>query len=109
MKTVPTRFEKDIRFEMDIPTGRARGAVQDELERLKDRMLSLWVKETASPLLRKRLRQAVQEAASMAWLTPYPLLVLPLLMEEKVREVRRQMIRQQEIRARSQLLLALAA
>ena len=109
MKMIPARFVKDIRFEVDIPNGRARGAVPDELEGLKNRLLIPFVNETARPLLRKRLRQAAQEAVSMAWLTPCPLLVLPLLVEEKVQEAQLQMKRQQEIRTRSRALLDLAA
>ncbi|MCD6339913.1 MAG: hypothetical protein J7M29_11105, partial [Verrucomicrobia bacterium] len=52
------------------------------------------------------IRRAADEAASLAWTTPCPLLVLPLLVEEKVQEARRMVERQQQIRERSRELLA---
>jgi hypothetical protein len=42
-------------------------------------------------------RQAVAEAEALAWSTSYPLLFLPGLMEEKLRNARRWATRQREI------------
>jgi len=44
------------------------------------------------------LRNALKEAEALAWETPYPHLVLPLLAEEKARAARRWAARQQLIR-----------
>jgi hypothetical protein len=108
-KAIPTRFAADTRFEFEIPIGPARRALDTELDRLKNRLVNAVVEAGDEPALRRRLRQAANEAATMAWLTPYPLLVLPALVEEKAWEVRLHAQRQQEIRARSQALLAVAA
>jgi hypothetical protein len=48
-----------------------------------------------------------EAAASLAWLTPYPLLILPVLLEEKAREARRQAQRQSDIQNRSETILPL--
>lgn len=42
-------------------------------------------------------KQAATEAEALAWSTPYPLLFLPVLMEEKVEGARRWVKRQREI------------
>jgi MarR-like DNA-binding transcriptional regulator SgrR of sgrS sRNA len=55
------------------------------------------------------LRRAANEAAALAWLTPYPLLLLPELLEEKVAAIRRQAARQADILRRSRTLAEEAA
>ena len=55
------------------------------------------------------LNRAADEAASIAWATPYPLLVLPVLMEEKLEDARRRAELQKAIYERSQPIVALAA
>ncbi len=51
------------------------------------------------------LRRAANEAASLAWVTPFPLLFFPTLLEEKARTARRQQARQKRIRQQSRTLL----
>lgn len=51
------------------------------------------------------LRRAANEAAAVAWMTPFPLLFLPSLFEEKVAAVRRQVERAQNVRTRSRRIL----
>jgi hypothetical protein len=41
----------------------------------------------------------------MAWLTPFPLLVLPELLAEKTRLAQRRIERQKRVRRRSEVLL----
>ena len=53
--------------------------------------------------------RAADEAASIAWATPYPLLVLPVLLEEKIEDARRKVELQKAIYERSQPIVALAA
>ena len=59
--------------------------------------------------LATRYHRAAAEAATLAWMTPYPLLVLPVLLEEKLHTARLEAERQKEIRGRSQVLMARAA
>ena len=106
---VPTRFRKETRFEVAIPAVPFRGAVERELEQLKDRVLEAWPMGSENLDQRARYRRAATEAATLAWMTPYPLLVLPLLMEEKLSEARLQAARQAEIRRRSEFIMAEAA
>ena len=58
--------------------------------------------------LQSKLSWAAHEAASLAWMTPIPLLVFPALFEEKVGSARKQWMMQQRIRRQPQPL-ALAA
>jgi hypothetical protein len=51
------------------------------------------------------LRRAVNEAVALAWVTPYPLLVFPGLLDEKVEAALLQAARQENIRQRSLELL----
>jgi len=52
------------------------------------------------------LNRAVAEAEALAWTTPYPLLFLPALVEEKVLAADRWAGRQQEILERQKALAA---
>jgi hypothetical protein len=51
--------------------------------------------------LDKRLCHATNEALALAWTTPYPLLVLPVLLEEKLTAARCYSEHQQIVRFRS--------
>jgi hypothetical protein len=88
-----------------VPAVPFRGGQETELDRLKTRLLQQLLKETPDPEFKASLRRAANEAAALAWMTPYPLLVLPTLFEEKTRTARLQTIRQARIRARSRDLL----
>jgi len=57
------------------------------------------------PELDTALRRAADEAASVAWFTPFPLLFLPTLLEEKAASAFRHEKRQREIRQRTEGLL----
>jgi hypothetical protein len=83
--------------------------MERELEGLKDRLFRELSRHAAEPQLHAPLRRAVNEAAALAWLTPYPLLVLPTLAEEKAEHEVFKMERQYEIRERTHTLLARAA
>ena len=87
-----------LRREGRQPVPRQKLFRQDrELARLKGRLLRRFTAETNNPVLQERLRQAAVEAESLAWLSPCPLLVLPVLLEEKVREVRLHAMRQGQL------------
>lgn len=83
--------------------------VETELERLKNRLLREVLAASATPSLVPTLRRAANEAAALAWLEPHPLLVFPVLFEEKTKAARQHNHRQGVIRSRTAELLAEAA
>ena len=52
------------------------------------------------------MRSAANEAAALAWVTPYPLLVFPTLFEEKAAFAVKLAEKQEEVLDRSRELLA---
>ena len=101
-----TRFEPETRFEVaPIPAVPFRGTQESELDRLKDRLLRKWLQQTPDERLYAPLRRAANEAAALAWFTPFPLLFFPALLEEKARAALGQGARQRCIRVRSEGLL----
>lgn len=106
-RRVPTRFEPETRFELHTaPAANFRVTQETELERLKHRLLRERLRRTANVTLNVNLRRAANEAAALAWVTAFPLLVFPGLFEEKVRTAQLQAARQSQVRARSEELLA---
>jgi hypothetical protein len=104
-----TRFGPENRFEIpSIPSVPFRGSQECELEHLKARLLRAALEQAAEPELNAPLRRAANEAASLAWITPFPLLVFPILLEEKAAGVERQVALQRRIRQRSQALVKTA-
>lgn len=78
---------------------------ETEFERLKNKLLTEKLLAAAQPTLNDPIRRAANEAAALAWVTFYPLLVFPVLFEEKARTALRQTTRQSHIYARSRELL----
>lgn len=107
---VPTAFAPETRFVPTVLGERAnyRTVLDAELERLKERLLAAELSRTTDLRANVLLRRAANEAVALVWLTPYPLLLLPALFEEKARLARRSVGRQALIRERSSELLALA-
>jgi hypothetical protein len=95
-----TRFEPETRFELG-----ARGALEAELEQLKQRLLEPLLSATTHPVEAEPLRLAATEAAGLAWFTPFPLLFFPALLEEKIDAAQRQELRQRQIREQTEGLL----
>ena len=87
---VPYRVEQENRF-----------------EQLKRRLLAERLEEVWEPELNSAVRRAANEAAALAWVTPYPLFFFPGLFEEKTREAIAIAEHQTEVRLRSRELLAL--
>jgi hypothetical protein len=105
-KRIPTRFGPDTRFEVKpVPPATFRATQENELERFKNRLLKERLDELTEPSFNAYLRRAANEAAAIAWTTPYPLLVLPVLFEEKAETAVLQAKRQAGIRERSRELL----
>jgi hypothetical protein len=104
---VATRFGPETRFEVKpAPAAVLRAAQEDELERLKNRLLGELLAATGQRETSAPLRQAANEAAALAWVTAFPLLVFPALFEEKAHTARLQAQRQVCVRERSRELLA---
>ena len=106
-KRVPTRFGPETRFEVEpAPPAPFRATQETGLEQLKGRLLALALNELTEPELGAYVRRAANEAAALAWVTPYPLLLFPALFDEKTRTALRQAERQACVRRRSLQLLA---
>jgi len=107
---IMTRFEAETRFEVGpIAPVPFRGALESELEELKERLLRPLLGAAQDPAQGVPLRRAANEAAGLAWITPFPLLVFPVLLEEKVRAAQCREARQRRVRERSEGLLDQAA
>jgi hypothetical protein len=107
-KRVPTKFGPEIRFEViPVPPAPFRARQDTELERLKNQLLQDRLHELWDPQHKSPLRRAADEAAALAWVTPYPLLVFPVLFEEKAAAALLHAERQNQVRQRSRELLAL--
>ena len=80
-----------------------------ELQRLRSSLLAEYQQTVSGQPIETRLDLAANEAASIAWATTYPLLVFPLLLQEKVQEAERKARVQRGIYRRSQRIMSLAA
>jgi hypothetical protein len=108
--TLETRFEPETRFELTPTTGAPFRATQEtELERLKDKLLRQALEFAPSGEYYAPLRRAANEAAALAWVTPFPLLFLPTLFEELGAKAKTHTRQQTEIMKRSRKWLNQAA
>ena len=84
-----------------VSGGRLRSRGISALEELKHRLLheTAWARLDSVTLT--FVRRAAEDAASLAWTTPFPLLVMPELFSEKVAEACVRSQRQRDIRQRS--------
>jgi hypothetical protein len=101
------KFRPETRFEVrPAPPAPFRATQETEFERLKNRLLTETLLATAQPDLNVAIRRAANEAAALAWVTFYPLLVFPSLFEEKLRLALRHAERQARVYADSRELVA---
>ena len=105
--TVPTRFGREVRF--DVPTVPYRATETTALEELKARLLRQFLEQTTDPAQNTALRRAANDAAALAWVTPYPTLVFPVLFDEQAQTALLQCRRQARVHQRSLNLLLEAA
>jgi hypothetical protein len=104
---VPTKFAPEVRFGVTPVPPAPFGARQDtELESLKNRLLQGRLEGIWTPRLRSSLLRAANDAAALAWVTRYPLLVFPGLFDELARAAWQHTERQNAVRERSRELLA---
>jgi len=68
----------------------------------RERLLQELLAQTSEEFpLNPAYRRAANDAVSLAWVTPFPLLFLPVLLEEKAMEARRRMERQRTLLKRT--------
>jgi hypothetical protein len=105
-RRVPTEFGTETGFEVR-PASPApfRRLEENRLERLKKELLGERLEEATEPRFNSYLRRAANEAAALAWVTPYPLLVFPALFEEKAEFALARADRQEDVRERSRELM----
>ena len=105
---VAATFGPETRFEVrPAPPAPFRALQENLFERLKSRLVSERLQDAWASELGSHVRRAAHEAASLAWVTPYPLLVFPALFEEKLEAARQVADRQEQVRQRSRELLVL--
>ena len=104
-RRVPTQFGPETGFAVKpsvLAPGRARQAA--EFERLKAELLAERL-DPRNPQLEPQLRRVANEAAALAWVTEYPLLVYPALFAEQAEAALLRAVRQEQVRERSRELL----
>ena len=104
---VNLKFAPEIKFAVrPAPFAPFRANLENDFERLKNRLLARQLDETERPELNTVVRRAANEAAALAWVTFHPLLVVPALFEEKTANALRQAGRQMRHYANSSELVA---
>jgi hypothetical protein len=104
---IRAEFEPETRFELRAgPPAPFRATQENEFERLKNQLLARQLAAAPTPELNTPLRRAANDAAALAWATLFPLLVFPVLFEEKTRAAVQQAERQARIYADSRELVA---
>jgi len=104
---VRAKFAREVRF--DVPTVPFRETENTALEELKLKLLRRLLEQTADVAQNTAVRRAANDAAALAWVTRFPLLVFPTLLEEKAQTALVQCNRQARIKQRSLDLLLEAA
>ena len=106
-RRVPTRFGPETRFELrPVPAAPFRAVQETRFERLKNELLKERLGASPGPAFNSYVRTAANEAAALAWVTPYPLLVFPTLFEEKADSALQLAEKQEDVFERSRELLA---
>jgi hypothetical protein len=104
---VRATFAPETRFEVQAsPPAPFRATHETEFEQLKERLLNEQLGANPDPALNAPLRRAANEAAALAWISFYPLLVFPSLFEEKTKLALRHAKRQARILDVNRELLA---
>ncbi|HEX4644976.1 MAG TPA: hypothetical protein VH598_05145 [Verrucomicrobiae bacterium] len=94
-----TQCDRSFKFSLSAPlqTCRSLGA---KIAQLKDKLVERLGGEVNDRLPKELFQQAFVEAEALAWSTPYPLLFLPALAEEKVLSAGQWAGRQRQILSR---------
>jgi hypothetical protein len=106
-KEIPIDYGPETRFDTKpAPPAPFRTELETSFEQLKRRLLTARLDELWEPELNAMARRAANEAAAIAWVTPYPSLFFPALFEEKLQAGVEVAERQAEVSQRSRELLA---
>jgi hypothetical protein len=90
-----------------VPAAPFRAVQETKFERLKNELLDERLGELPDPTFNSYVRTAANEAAALAWVTRYPLLVFPALFEEKADSALQLAEKQEDVLERSRELLAI--
>lgn len=100
-------FAPETRFTLQpMPNVPFRANVETDFDRLKKELLDRQLARTGTIELNAPVRRAANEASALAWNTLFPLLVFPVLFEEKVAEAVRHNRRQAQIYAATSEIMA---
>jgi hypothetical protein len=102
-----TRSEPDARLVVSRRPGLRGGRSEAGLANVKQRLLAEALEHSLLPGAERRMGLAADEAAALAWTTPFPTLFFPALFEEKVRQAEAYADRQAEIHRVTREILAL--
>ena len=109
VNTLPAEFAPEVKFEVRPNPFRTEKMLEiARLEQLKLKLVAEWMRKTRNPETYSTIRQAANEAVSLAWLSGLPLLMLPELLHEKVGTALNRQARQKQILLRSSHLLRAA-
>lgn len=101
-----TRFDFDEGDQFELPARFERQELETRFADLKEELLFELLDDTETLELHTTFKQAANEAAGIAWTTEFPLLVFPTLFEEFAKRERSRQNRQQQIRAKTEHLVA---
>lgn len=96
-----TRFDFDQGDAFELPPRFERRELETRFADLKEELLNELLEETETLDLHPRFKQAANEAAGLAWMTEFPLLVYPELFEEIAKRERARQNRQRQILAQT--------
>jgi hypothetical protein len=100
-------FAPETRFELrPVPPTPFRATQETEFERLKAELLDAQLYLAPRAELYTPIRRAANEAGAIAWATLFPLLVFPVLFEEKTAAALHQLRRQTRILKNSRETIA---
>jgi hypothetical protein len=102
-RLTPVEFVEDDEFYLAPQSGREY--LEEQFNLLKESLLENSLDDETSSAVEKRLKQAANEAAGLAWTTEFPLLVFPTLFQELARRERLNAGRQELIKARTGMFL----
>ena len=105
-RRIPTYFDPETEFETPLLEGEP---LKQTFAGLQDTLVNEALDNAETLALHGPLKQAANEAAGLAWTTPFPLLVFPTLFTEKALGARKREERAQRIKARTENLLMEAA
>jgi hypothetical protein len=103
---VPARFGRETQFQLAPKFAPLKSQqIQAVFQGLKTRLLQGVLDDAPDAATGRQLRLAANEAAAVSWTTPFPLLVLPTLIEEKAAEVHQYAARQAQVQEATELLI----